>query len=201
MKNTTTIPTCLTLIPIVLSVAMTGCQNGKGIKGVDNCAEIPCGAIPAGPGTHVSQWQQSQVGKAALDRGVFYQADFISRTDTLSPAAKKNLARMIQKGTVGAVPLFIEASEEPQLDAARARTVASVLSASGIPTSPDQIQIAYPTALGLDGFRAQQVAGASTGGASTGGASTGGAGGRGNGAGTGVGGGSTSTSVTTFGGN
>ena len=109
----------------------------------------------------------------------------------LSPAAKKNLARMIQKRTIGAVPLFIEASEEPQLDAARARAVASVLSASGIPTSPDQIQIAYPTALGLDGFRAQQVAGASTDGA----------GGRGNGAGTGVGGGSTSTSVTTFGGN
>ena len=191
MKNLTTIRMCLVLSATALLVAMTGCQNGKGIKGVDNCAEIPCGAIPAGPGAHVSQWQQAQVGKAALDRGVFYQADFISRTDTLSPAAKKNLARMIQNGTVGAVPLFIEASEEPQLDAARARAVASVLSASGIPTSPDQIQIAYPTALGLDGFRAQQVAGASTGGA----------GGRGNGAGTGVGGGSTSTSVTTFGGN
>ena len=164
MKKLISIRTYFTLIPIVLSVAMSGCQQGKGIRGVDNCAVIPPGAIPAEPGAHVSQWQQTQVGKAALDRGVFYRSDFVSNTDALSPAAKRNLARMIQQGRIGTIPLFVEASEEPQLDAARARSVAATLSVSGWPTRSDQIQIAYPEALGLDGFRGLQVAGGSTGG-------------------------------------
>ncbi len=36
--------------------------------------------------------------------------------------------------------------------------IASAFAAAGAPVSPDQIRIAYPAALGLEGFRAQQVA-------------------------------------------
>ena len=113
MKNSIPASTCLTLLAIILLLPAAGCQNGKGIRGVDNCAEIPCGAIPAPPGTNVYQWQETQVGKASLDQGVFYQADFVSRTSTLAPAARKKRARMIRLGTVGSIPAVerIEATD------------------------------------------------------------------------------------------
>jgi len=162
MKNLISIRTRLMVIPILVSVATVGCQNGKGIHDVSNYDLIPPGAIPTGPGNYVSDWQQTQTGKAASDRGVLFQSDFVSRTESLSPAAMRRLARMIQQGIIGTIPLFIEVSEDPQLDAARARSVASVLSASGVPTRPDQIQIAYLASSGLDGFQAQQIAGGLT---------------------------------------
>ena len=157
---------CLTL---ALIGAMIGCRGNQGIRGVDNCADIPKGAIPVEAGTYVAQWQQAQVDQASLDRGVLYQADFIGKTDSLGPAAKMNLARMITEGTIQTVPLVIEPSNDSQLDMSRAASVAATLSASGWPVSPDQIQIAYPVALGLDGFRAQQVAGNTTGNGNQGG--------------------------------
>ena len=43
----------LTLLLSTLVVLSVGCRSGQGICGVDCCADIPAGAIPAGPGNHL----------------------------------------------------------------------------------------------------------------------------------------------------
>ena len=137
---------------------LTGCRSGQGICHVDRCADVPCGAIPANPGSHVCEWQQAQVRSASNDLGVFYQADFVGNTDQLSPAGEQQVSRLVEQGAIGSVPLIVQSSDDPQRDTDRVIMLASAFTAAGAPMSVDQIQVAYPPALGLDGFRAQQVA-------------------------------------------
>lgn len=143
---------------VAMAITLSGCRSGQGICHVDRCADVPCGAIPAKPGSHVCEWQQAQVRSASNDLGVFYQADFVGNTNRLSPAAEQQVARLVQQGAIGTVPLIVESSDDAQRDDDRAVMLASAFSAAGVPMSVDQIQVAYPPALGLEGFRAQQVA-------------------------------------------
>lgn len=143
---------------ILMIVSFTGCSVNQGIFKVDRCADVPSGAVPAAPGNHVCQWQQAQVRSASADLGVFYQADFVDQSDRLSPAAEQHVARLVQQGSLGLVPLILEPSDDPQRDAARTVMMASAFNAAGAPLTPEQIRIAHPAALGLKGFRAQQVA-------------------------------------------
>jgi len=151
---------------------------------------VPCGAIPGKPGNHLCEWQQAQVRSASTDLGVFYQADFIGTSDRLSPAAEQQVTRLVQQGAVGTVPLILEPSDDSQRDASRLTMIAYAFTAAGTPMSADQIQIANPPALGLEGFRAQQVARTLSGnGSQGGGQGQGGGGGFGGGSGGGLGGG------------
>ena len=172
-------------------VSLSGCYTGKGIYNVDRCANVPCGAIPGKPGNHLCEWQQAQVRSASTDLGVFYQADFVDKTDRLSPAAEHHVARLVQQGAIGTVPLILEPSEDSQRDASRVIMIASAITAAGTPMSAEQIQIANPPALGLQGYRAQQVARTASRNGSQGGGQGqgGGGGGFGGGAGGGMGGG------------
>jgi len=135
-----------------------GCRIDQGVFGVDRCADVPSGAIPSQPGYHLCEWQQAQVKSASTDLGVFYQADFIDKSDRLSPAAEQHVARLVQQGAIGTVPLILEPSDDSQRDASRAIAIASAFTAAGTPMSADQIQLANPPALGLEGYRAQQIA-------------------------------------------
>ncbi len=174
---------------LAMSFALSGCRTGQGICHVDRCADVPCGAIPAKPGSHVCEWQQAQVRSASNDLGVFYQADFIGTTDQLGPAAKQQVARLVQQGAIGSVPVIVEPSDDPQRDAGRVIMLASAFSAAGSPMSADQIQVAFPPALGLKGFRAEQVARQASRSGSQGGGQGQNGGGFGGGGGSGLGGG------------
>ncbi|MBM3964936.1 MAG: hypothetical protein FJ308_07670 [Planctomycetes bacterium] len=175
---------------VIFLTVCTGCRSGNGIFGVDRCANVPCGAIPGKPGNHLCEWQQAQVRSASNDLGVFYQADFIGQSDRLSPAAELQVARLVQQGAVGTVPLILEPSDDSQLDASRAIMLASTFSAAGMQMSADEISVASPPALGLAGYRAQQVArAASRNGNQGGGQGQGSNGGLGGASGNGMGGG------------
>lgn len=143
---------------VLVLMSMAGCSVGQGILKVDRCADVPCGAIPGTPGSHLCEWQQAQVRSAANDLAVFYQADFIDKSDRLSPAAEQQVTRLVQQGTIGSMPLVLEPSDDPQRDIARTIMLANAFAAAGAPLSADQIRIATPPALGLEGFQAQQVA-------------------------------------------
>ncbi|WP_372717873.1 hypothetical protein [Novipirellula sp.] len=143
---------------LAMSLALSGCRSGQGIFQVDRCADVPSGAIPAKPGSHLCEWQQAQVQSASIDQGVFYQADFVGSTDQLSPAAEVQVARLVEQGAVGTVSLIVEPSGDPHRDAGRVTMLASAFSAAGASIAAEQIQVAFPPALGLEGFRAQQVA-------------------------------------------
>ncbi len=150
----------LTVCSVFLGVVSTfpGCRTGQGICNVDRCADVPCGAIPAPAGSYLCNWQQAQVASASIDLGVFYQSDFVGDSVNLSPSAEQQVARLVQQGAVGTIPIVIEPSNDPQRDAGRVYMLASAFSAAGYPMSADHIQVAHPAAIGLEGFQAQQIA-------------------------------------------
>lgn len=178
----------------VMVLASPGCRTGQGILHVDRCADVPCGAVPAPAGSHLCEWQQAQVRSASNDLGVFYQSDFVGTSAMLSPSAEQQVAKLVQQGAVGTIPLVIEPSIDAQRDTERVYMLASAFTAAGSPMSADQIHVAHPAALGMEGFRAQQVArtaarsGSQGGGQGGGGMAGGGQGGGGLGGGIGGGG-------------
>lgn len=188
MKPLSSAVVCSVILTTLAS--LSGCSIGQGICHVDRCATVPCGAIPGNPGNHLCEWQQAQVKSAFADFGVFYQADFIDKSDRLSPAAERQVARLVQQGAIGTVPLILEPSDDSQRDASRVIMIASAFTAAGAPMSAAQIQIATPPALGLEGYRAQQVSRTASRNGSRGGSQgQGGGGGFGGGAGAGGSGG------------
>jgi len=134
----------------------SGCANRGGILGVDCCADIPAGAIPEPAGNKVCNWQTAQVANAIADQAVLYQADFISTTDQLSPAALDRMSRHAQSNLANVLPWVVEPSGEANLDASRIASALTALSARGV--TPIDIQIATPAALGLSGPQAEGVA-------------------------------------------
>ncbi|MEZ6090017.1 MAG: hypothetical protein R3C05_18725 [Pirellulaceae bacterium] len=142
---------------MLLSLASLGCASRCGILGVDACADIPAGAVPAPVGAKVCAWQTAQVSNAVADQTILYNADFIGLSDQLSPAAIERLARNADSGLVITVPSFVEPSGDAALDAARVNAVMVQLASHGV-TEPI-VEVATPAALGLRGPQAERVAG------------------------------------------
>ncbi|TWT94710.1 hypothetical protein [Stieleria varia] len=135
-----------------------GCSHHDGVLGVDCCADIPAGAIPAPAGSKVCQWQSAQVNSAIADQTVLYQADFIDRSATLSPAALQRLSRHAQTDLAAVQSWTIEPSGDAAVDTNRLASVLHELAIRGI-HSPD-VQLAFPAALGLSGPQAERAASA-----------------------------------------
>lgn len=138
------------------SLIVGGCASRGGILGVDCCADIPAGAVPEPAGTKVCNWQNVQVSSALADQTVLYQADFVGKSDSLSPAAIQRLARNVSSGLAATQPAIIETSGDASLDAARLNVVNRQLASFGV-TLPI-VEIATPAALGLRGPDAEQAA-------------------------------------------
>lgn len=147
----------LLVVAVALMPLISGCANRSGILGVDYHADIPAGAVPLPAGTSVCDWQTAQVTSAIADQNVLYQADFVDRSSTLSPAARVRLSRNAQTDLAVVQPWIIEPSGDSMLDADRQTTVANELSVRGI-QSPD-VHVAVPAALGMSAPDAERVAG------------------------------------------
>lgn len=143
---------------VLASTAASGCKTHEGLFGIDRCADIPCGAIPAKPGTQVCQWEQAQVASASIDLGVFYQAEFIGTSDALGPAGQQRVDRMVQQGLIGKVPVVLDPSNDAERDEARTIALAAAFTQAGAPMTAEQVHIAYPPAIGLSPLRAEEAA-------------------------------------------
>lgn len=175
------------LIGILFTLAViqfcSGCSGTWKFFDVDRCAKIPSGAIPAPVGTHVNAWQDAQIASAARDRGVFYQNEFMPKSPELSPSGRQHLMEAVQQSLYGSMPIIIEQSTDPALDAARLQALHTTFASAGVVLSPEQIFVAKPTSRGLDGFRAQQAVRSSMNNGGAGGMGGGGMGGGGGGGG------------------
>lgn len=155
-KRTNHAKTMLIVSLVTGSCLTVGCASRGGILGVDRCADVPAGAIPEPPGTKVCNWQTAQVRSAIADQTVLYQADFVARTESLSPAALDRMSRHAQSDLANVQPWVIEPSGDEGLDARRMAMVNEELSQRGI--TPTEVQLATPAALGLRGSLAERVA-------------------------------------------
>lgn len=141
---------------VLATCLLSGCASRGGILGVDRCADIPAGAVPRPAGEKVCAWQKAQVANAVADQTVFYQGDFIEKTDAISPAAIERMARNASNGLAAGQASIIESSGDQTLDTARVNSVRLQWASLGI--EPPMVEIATPAALGMDGTIAETVA-------------------------------------------
>ena len=134
---------------------VSGCASRGGILGVDCCADIPAGAIPAPAGSKVCNWQNVQVAGAYADQSVLYRSDFVGDTAELSLGAIQRMSRLANAGYAGNLPWVIEPSDASELDQARVQTVINQLTQLG--ASPADVSISVPAAIGLSGPQAEQL--------------------------------------------
>ncbi|MEJ5277074.1 MAG: hypothetical protein WHU94_14280, partial [Thermogemmata sp.] len=86
---------------------------------IDNCADIPKGAIPAPVGTFTTEWQARQAGKAEADDFVFYYNEWLDDQAVLGPYGGEHLDRVIPR--LPYVPFQIIIQPEPDKPALNAR--------------------------------------------------------------------------------
>ena len=141
---------------LALVFATVGCSNHRGILGVDDCADVPPGAVPEIAGTKVCNWQTVQTENAFRDQMVLYHCDFVGRTSELSPAAKERLARRVSSDDMGVNDWVIEPTQEAELDRIRVQSVMNQLATLGV--AEVNVVIGNPPALGLRGPLAEQTA-------------------------------------------
>lgn len=150
---------CSLILSICFAIgSLGGCaRKPGGIFGVDCLADIQKGAVPEPVGTKVCQWQNAHIREAVKDETTLYQADFIGRSDALSPGAAEKMSNAVQKGLAVTQPWVIEPSGDPNLDSARVNGILRQLSRWGIQNPI--VTIAKPTAIGLRGIFAESTFG------------------------------------------
>jgi hypothetical protein len=139
------------------------CGCGCGCKNkpwhIDNCACIPCGALPAPLGAHLHAFQQIQVSKAEVDDFVIYLHEWYMLGTDLGPYGRYHLNQIVKR--LPDVPFAVEI--QPQSDSAineeRRQIVVSYLTSNGIPDADQRVIIAFPQAEGISGAEAEGMGG------------------------------------------
>jgi hypothetical protein len=142
---------------------------------IDNCADIPCGAIPTHAGTYVNAYLNKQADKAELDDFVLYYNEFRDGEAQLGPFGRRHLAQIIAR--LSSVPFPVVIQPEPehlqatntpnnpedkkvdarQVDQMRRKVVIDLLCQAKIPNAEERVVVGIPTAEGLFGEEAERI--------------------------------------------
>ena len=134
-------------------------------KHVDNCAEIPCGAIPVTPGTYTNAWVNKQADKAEVDDFVLYYNDWKDGTAELGPFGRPHMAQIIARLPTVPFPVIIQPEEDREkppaalkaLDEMRRVAVIEMLAKAEIPDAANRVVVGHPTAEGLFGDEGERI--------------------------------------------
>ena len=148
-------------------VCFIGCESHGGLFGVDRCADIPKGAMPATTGTFACQWQTAQINRAQQDHYVIYQNEWFQDGPQLGPYGQQHATRLaatlpVVPYKVVIEPKFDQAKNafDTTLDHARRDSMVHYLESRGIDDAENRVVIAYPIAEGLsadEGARAGAI--------------------------------------------
>jgi hypothetical protein len=152
-----------------------GKHKCHGKCGIDNCADIPKGAIPTHPGTYVNAYLNKSADKAELDDFVLYYNEFKDSEPVLGPFGRRHLAQIIARLPTVPFPVVIQptpdhlkATNTPyhpedkdidprQLDQARRKAVVDLLCQAKIPNAEERVVVGIPTAEGLFGEEGERI--------------------------------------------
>ncbi len=142
---------------------------------IDNCADIPCGAIPTHAGTYTNAYLNKQADKAELDDFVLYYNEFKDGEVLLGPFGRKHLAQMIARLPTVPFPVVIQPEPEHlqatntpynpedkkidarQVDQMRRKVVVDLLCQAKIPNAEERVVVGIPTAEGLFGEEGERI--------------------------------------------
>lgn len=125
---------------------------------IDNCSDIPQGAIPQPVGTYTSEYLLRQAAKAEADDYVVYYNEWLDGTTTLSQWGNDHLARIAAKLPSVPFPVIVQPEpNEPRLSFARREAMVALLLQAGIPDAANRVFVGRPTAEGLFGEEAERI--------------------------------------------
>jgi hypothetical protein len=192
------------------SVVPDGCEPGPGHGRcgrhfgarlhnlcVDNCSDIPKGAIPAPAGAHTLNYLNRQSDKAEADDFAIYYNEWTEGTTEFGPFGTTHIEQIARRLPAVSFPVVIQPvppdERDPEgvaksraLNAARKAAVIDLLAKANVENAKDRVVVAYPTAEGLFGEEGeriypQMIQGGGLGGGGLGGGGLGGGGGFGGG--------------------
>jgi hypothetical protein len=135
---------------IVVSIAMAGLLAIPACHSCE-CHDIPKGAVPPPCGTYICQWNDAETTRAAADKFVVYQYEWID--DKLSPFGERHMPQIAHQLPLVPWPVVVEPSGDAKLDQRRRQAVFEALSQCGN-ISEDRIIFGHSEALGLPGYEA-----------------------------------------------
>jgi hypothetical protein len=182
----------LLLIMLGCAALAGGCHyDGGWAWCTDQCADIPCGAIPPPAGTYSCQWQTEQIARAQQDFFVIHQTEWYLGGKQLGPDGRKHVSQIAKRIGEGSSPVIVAASDDDKLNAARKKTVVESLLKLGVLDADSRVVSGDSQAEGMYGQEAVRYGTARLSGNTTGagggfGAAGGGLGTQGSGFGTGT---------------
>jgi hypothetical protein len=133
-------------------------QHGWSCLDIDNCADIPKGAIPPKPGTYTNEWINRQAGKAESDDFVVYYNEWVDGQAVLGPYGGEHLDRLITR--LPNVPFQVVVQPEPNspiLTGLRHKALVDALVDAGIRDAARRVVVGKPAAEGLFGEEAERI--------------------------------------------
>jgi hypothetical protein len=125
---------------------------------IDNCSDIPKGAIPLPAGTYTKEYFARQQYKAeADDFTIYYNEWFDGKTD-LHQWGLDHVARIAARLPVTPFLVVVQPEpDQPVISAARRDKVVNLLFQAGIGDAPARVVLGRPTAEGLFGEEAERI--------------------------------------------
>lgn len=139
----------------------TTCGGGVGARDwsalhVDNCSDIPKGAIPLPAGSYLRAWNARQENKAEIDDFVIYTNEWSLDDDLeLGPWGAAHLMRMIPRLPNSPFAIILQPDPSAEVNTRRRAKIINDLDAAGIPDAPARVVVAMPEAEGLFGDEAE----------------------------------------------
>ncbi len=124
---------------------------------VDNCSDVPPGAIPLPIGTYTRTHMNRQVAKAEADDFVIYWNHFQENSAKLSPFGSQQLLLIAKRLPYAPYPVVIQVEKTPELGRARREEVVAFLRNAGIANAEDRVILGWPGAEGLYGDESERI--------------------------------------------
>ena len=149
------------------SVCSTGNCGGTGGPGrhnshpdarIDNCSDIPPGAIPQPIGTFTNNILNRQVEKGEADAFVIYYNEWLDGERTLGPYGRDHLRRIVAR--LPGVPFAVIMQPEPDkavLNGRRHIALVEALTEAGIPEAEKRVLLGRPWGEGLFGEEGENI--------------------------------------------
>ena len=161
-------------------VVPDGCEPGPGFGRcggrlsclhnlhVDNCSDIPKGAIPPPPGAYTLNYLNRQADKAEADDFAIYYNEWAHGTVEFGPFGTTHIEQIAKRLPSVSFPVVIQpvvpdekdpdgVSKARELNAARKARVIDLLTTAKIENAKDRVIVAYPTAEGLFGEEGERI--------------------------------------------
>lgn len=153
----------LSCVGLGVVVAVLGChhacKSGKCENlHVDNCSDIPQGAIPKPVGTYTNELLNRQAAKGERDDFVFYYNEWLDGQAVLGPEGGEHLDKVILRlRTVPFAVIVQPEPDQPTLNAQRQKALIEALIDAGYPEAPQRVFVGRPPAEGLFGEEAERI--------------------------------------------